>query len=56
MTHFTLKHDNDFLLIHIYVDQCYDFFGEIEVNPTSPVSSPCHTLAPGLYGSEIRGL
>jgi hypothetical protein len=40
MTHFTLKYDNDFLLIHIYVDQCYDFFGEIEVNPTSPVSSP----------------
>jgi hypothetical protein len=33
-----------------------DFFGELEVNPTSPVSSPCHTLTPGLYGSEIEGL
>jgi hypothetical protein len=26
-----------------------------EVNPTLPVSSPCRTLALGLYGSEIGG-
>jgi hypothetical protein len=36
--------------------QCYDFFSELEVNPISPVSSHCRTLAPGLYGSEIGGL
>jgi hypothetical protein len=33
-----------------------DFSGELEVNPTSPVSSPCRTLALGLYGSKIGGL
>jgi hypothetical protein len=33
-----------------------DFSGELEVNPTSLVSSPCRTLAPGLYRSEIGGL
>jgi hypothetical protein len=33
-----------------------DFSGELEVNLTSPVSSPCCTLTPGLYGSEIGGL
>jgi hypothetical protein len=32
------------------------FFGEHVVNPTSPVSSHCHTLAPGLYRSETGGL
>jgi hypothetical protein len=31
-------------------------FGELEVNPTLPVSSPCRTLTPELYGSEIEGL
>jgi hypothetical protein len=36
--------------------RCYDFFGEFEVNPTSLVSSTYRTLAPGLYGSEIKGL
>jgi hypothetical protein len=36
--------------------QCYDFFGELEVNPMSLVSSPCRTLTPELYGSKIRGL
>jgi hypothetical protein len=34
----------------------YDFSNELEVNPTSPMSSPCHTLAPELYRSEIAGL
>jgi hypothetical protein len=34
----------------------YDFFSELEVNLTSPVSSHCRTLAPGLYGSKIGGL
>jgi hypothetical protein len=33
-----------------------DFSGELEVNPTLPVSSPYRTLAPGLYGSEIGDL
>jgi hypothetical protein len=33
-----------------------DFFDELEVNPTSPVSSPCRTLALGLYWSEIGAL
>jgi hypothetical protein len=33
-----------------------NFFGEFEINPMSPVSSACCTLAPELYGSEIRGL
>jgi hypothetical protein len=33
-----------------------NFSGEVEVNPTSLVSSPCRTLAPGLYGFEIGGL
>jgi hypothetical protein len=33
-----------------------DFFSELKVDLTSPVSSPCHTLTPGLYGSKIRGL
>jgi hypothetical protein len=33
-----------------------DFSSKPEVNPMSPVSSPCRTLAPGLYGSEIGGL
>jgi hypothetical protein len=32
-----------------------DFSGELEVNPTSSVSSPYRTLAPGLYESEIGG-
>jgi hypothetical protein len=31
-----------------------DFSGELEVNPTSPVSSPCCTLSPRLYSSESR--
>jgi hypothetical protein len=34
----------------------YDFSDELEVNPMLPMSSPCRTLAPGLYGSEIGGL
>jgi hypothetical protein len=34
----------------------YDFFDELEVNPMSLVSSPCYTLALGLYGSRIGGL
>jgi hypothetical protein len=33
-----------------------DFSAELEVNPTSPVSSPCRTLTPELGGSEIGGL
>jgi hypothetical protein len=33
-----------------------DFSGELEVNPTSLVSSPYRTLTVGLYGSEIGGL
>jgi hypothetical protein len=33
-----------------------DFFGEPEVNPMLPVSSPCYSLTAGLYGSEIGGL
>jgi hypothetical protein len=33
-----------------------NFFGKLEVNPTSPVSSSYRTLAPRLYGSEIGGL
>jgi hypothetical protein len=33
-----------------------DFSYELEVDPTLPVSSPCCTLAPGLYGSKIGGL
>jgi hypothetical protein len=42
---------------HVIVSRwCYDFSGELEVNLMSPVSSPCRTLAPGLYGSEIGGL
>jgi hypothetical protein len=40
---------------HCFSSGC-DFFGELEVNLTLPVSSPCRTLAPGLYGFEIRGL
>jgi hypothetical protein len=34
---------------------CY-FSGKLKVNPTSPVSSPCRTLTPGLYGYEIECL
>jgi hypothetical protein len=30
-----------------------DFSDELEVNPALPVSSPCRTLASGLYGYEI---
>jgi hypothetical protein len=33
-----------------------DFFDELEVNPTSPVSSTCRTLAPRLYRYEIGDL
>jgi hypothetical protein len=36
--------------------QSCDFFSELEVNPTSMVSSPYRTLTPRLYGSEIGGL
>jgi hypothetical protein len=40
----------------IVFHQDCDFFSELEVNPMSPVSSPYHTLTPGLYGSEIGAL
>jgi hypothetical protein len=33
-----------------------NFFSELKVDPTSPVSSPWCTLPPRLYRSEIRGL
>jgi hypothetical protein len=33
-----------------------NFSNELEVDPTSPVISPCRTLTLGLYGSEIGGL
>jgi hypothetical protein len=33
-----------------------NFSGELEVNLILPVSSPCRTLVPRLYGSEIGGL
>jgi hypothetical protein len=33
-----------------------NFSRELKVNPTSTVSSPCRTLSPKLYRSEIRGL
>jgi hypothetical protein len=33
-----------------------NFSGKLEVNLMLPVSSPCRTLNPGLYGSEIGGL
>jgi hypothetical protein len=29
-----------------------NFFSELEIDLTSPVSSPCHTLTLGLYGSK----
>jgi hypothetical protein len=40
---------------HCFSSGC-TFSGEFKVNPMLPVSFPCHTLAPGLYGSEIGGL
>jgi hypothetical protein len=33
-----------------------DFSDELEVDPTSPLSSPCRTIALRLYRSEIEGL
>jgi hypothetical protein len=44
-------HQSLFVVSH----QGYNLSGELEVNPTSLVSSPCLILTPGLYGSEIGG-
>jgi hypothetical protein len=40
---------------HCFSSGC-DFSDELEVNLTLPVSSPCRSLPPGHYGSEIGGL
>jgi hypothetical protein len=44
----TIYHWNLVVVTH----QGSDFSGELEVNSLSPMSSPCCTLALGLYGSE----